>query len=254
MPSLFLIGKRVNVLRMMRQRFFLISLLFILQGEIFVQAQYINNRLNIYCGYKHCDLKGKSLTSNDGVILPSLYNNMQTNLSQTIKIIYIFKEHLSFGFEFDRDEYSNWKLKNYTQYDFSKITNYSVKPLIRTNTGNIRIKNFKPFRLNFQVSPLIGFSDVELNNSLMQIIPTDGSDNIPVLSEKNLLYGLELHIGGDVFINNKLGLFINYGSNYTWLRPLFYQDHFLNQYFWEAGLFLRFFQNKRFYYENEGLF
>lgn len=223
-------------------------LIFFIYNCSFINAQLIDNNLNFYFGYRNNSILGGKFTNENGFISPSLYSNMDKSNSYSIKGIYKYKNKLSLGLGIEFNTINNWNLKNYDNYNNSKVNNFSINPIIQMHTSNHERGIFNRLKLYIQISPIIGISSLTLNNPYLEF----QSNTIPYInipsSSTDLFGGFEFSGGFEFILTSGIGIFCNYGYKNCWIRSDFYNDKRFSNTFIEGGLFLRLNKNKHFYY------
>ncbi|WP_026135775.1 hypothetical protein [Nafulsella turpanensis] len=230
----------------MMKKTILLFLLTFLAGTA-VQAQFIKNKLNLHLSYAQLIPEQEDHVREGEYYTPSLFNNMNTRLSFSVKASYKVLPYLSLGIGTDRSHYKNWTYNDYTHYSHAKITETAFYPLLELHTEQTTRGFFNRIRPRLQFSPVIGRAKVSFAHphffvkSMLPISPGE------ILSATNTFRGIKASVGLDVVIHQNAGFSAAFGIKDYSLSPQLYPDTELKQTFLEAGIFYRFVKNKRFY-------
>lgn len=212
-----------------------------------VQAQYIKNKLNISIGYTQLLPEKESLVVENEFSSPSLFNNMNTRLSFSMKATYKIFPYLSLGFGTDRGTYKNWTYKAYLHYSGSKVTEKAIYPIAELHMKQATRGFFNVVRPNLQLSPMFGQLEVSFSHSPIEVHSPLSIPKEAITSVTDSFKGIKASIGIDVILHQNMGLSAAYGMKKSQLSSSFFPDTSLKQHFLEVGLFFRFDKNKRFY-------
>jgi hypothetical protein len=212
-------------------------------------AQLIDNNLNIYLGYSNNFMLGSGITNENGFIAPSLYSNMHKSNSYSIKGIFKYKKNLSLGLGFNINSMNNWNMVDYDNYNNSKIFSISFTPLIQLHLPNTNRGLLNRLKIFIEFDPVIGFSNLSLEQPLFDIQSNSGSNIKAPDKGTDFFAGFEFAGGFEFKICNAIGIFGDYGYKNCWTSSKFFNDKRFSNTFVEYGLYLRFYKNKRFYYE-----
>lgn len=212
-----------------------------------VQAQLIENRLNIYLSYSIGRFSGSETINESNYITPSLYSNYNKLAGFSVKAVINSKDFLSFGINYDYQSANEWTSSNYSDFDGSESQMHSITPLIRLHNKFNENGLSNKLLLLIECGPTIGFSNLSLSKSLFEIQTNEGN-SIPPMSDNNFIAGLKGTLGFEYSFAQSMGIFLSYSYNMNWVSSKFYNDKSIKNSLINIGLVMKFNKNKYFYY------
>lgn len=213
-----------------------------------VQAQYINNKLNVHFSYIQILASQDSLLRQDNFTTPSLFNNMNTRLSSSLKVTYTVLPFLAVGAGTDVSNYRNWNYKDYLLYKDSEIKEVSFYPVLEFQPAKAAKGFLNTFTPKLQISPMIGSMKTVLSHPPYSIHSQLPHNPDEISSSSKVFKGIKASLGFEMILHPNIGCSAAYGMKRMWLSSSsLYADTSVKQFFVEAGLYFRFIKNKRFY-------
>jgi hypothetical protein len=210
-------------------------------------AQWIDNKLNIYLEFNRGSYYGKEMANEDNFICPSLYANYKNLYGYSLKGLAKAGQFCSVGLEVNYSNASNWELEGYSDYSSSTIEGYSLSPKFQIHTRFKETGLFNKIRFLIEVGPEIGISELYLVNSIFDI-QGKYQDITQPMNVNNPYFGVKGSAGFEMTINNLIGLSVTYTRQYEWVESKFYQDKNISDSRFDIGIFFRFKKNKRLFY------
>ena len=213
------------------------------------KAQFIDNKLDLYFSVNHYLNSGNThLLEKEDFIVPSLFGNMKTIHSFSVKGLYAYRPFISVGVGLEVTKYSGWAADNYDHYKGSSIREVVIAPVVQFHPERRDVGFLNRFKPNIQLSPLIGLAQVDFLQPPFQVISSPKPDMSSLLSSSDVLFGLKASLGIEMIVNRFIGFTANGGIRNSWVSSVLYQDKWILQPVVDAGLYVRLFKNKRFYY------
>lgn len=223
------------------------TLLFILQTSI-VKAQYIKNSFNTYFSCNVHFPVGNRLVEEKEFITPSLHENMEKIVSFSIAGISTVKPFLSLGAGLDKTLYSAWSYKDYTHYSGSMVRETSIFPVFQFHFPWQERGFFNRFNPNLRLSPFGGVSVATFQAPPSGVHQAGNIDISSLLTSRDFFAGMKGAVGMEVILHRYIGFTASYGMRYLRVSSNLFNDQQLFQSTVSAGIYLRFLNDKRFYY------
>lgn len=212
-----------------------------------VNAQLIDNKLNIYVGASYGGFMGPETTNENNYISPSLYSNYNSLVGFSIKGVANIKDYLSYGLEYNFLRASDWTSLHYSTFDKSKVNLHSITPLVRFHNKHADTGVFNKLKMFAECGPTIGISNLSLSKAIFEI-QTSKNNTSPPMSENTFFAGLKGTVGLEYSIMQGGGLFLSYSYGADWVTSKLYNDNLLKQSSLNVGFIFKFKKNKYFYY------
>lgn len=211
------------------------------------EAQFISNKINIYAGYGKGGFHGDKSVNENNFIYPSLYANYDKLDGISLKVLYNYKKHFSFGLTYSQMHASNWEYPDSMYYQGSEVKLQSLSADIQMHTKLAETGILNRVRLFLEISPTTGISSLSLTSPLFDIqegnSPVDQPDG-----SRDKYFGVSGKLGAEVFFNQMIGVFIDYSYGYYSVSSKLYSDdQFANQII-EAGIVIKLMKNQRYFY------
>jgi len=214
-----------------------------------INAQYIDNKLNIYFGYKLGGFSGKETTENDGLSFPSLFNNFESTTALTVKGLYNYHPIYSFGLGFDYLDAKNWQSSEYQTYNDSEVKQYSASAIFQLHTKKELTGLFSRIKLYFELYPTLGVNKTNLEQYPGTIYDENGNEITPSLSSSDTFWGLGGSPGAELTISEKIGIYTAYSYQYCKIdSKLFNDNHFVTSQL-TFGVIIRLVSDKNYLYK-----
>lgn len=188
-------------------------------------CQLLEDRTNLFIGYKSGLYLGNELFNNQGTISPSFYSNLTSNNGLVVKYTTNLTPIFSTGLKLGSFIATNWQSENYTSYNDSKSTTINLQPIIQIHNkfqGNGLYNRLKVYG---EISPVLGWSMLSIRNNLFDI--SGSEENVDTFSSNDLIYGLEAGVGCEYAFINQLGAFINLSVQEGFINtPLFLDNRY----------------------------
>lgn len=212
-------------------------------------AQFIGNKLNVYLSTnQYLGSEGTQLVEEEGLLTPALFQNMESIRSFSVMGLYNYRPSISLGFGLDVTNYSAWAAESFDHYTGSGIRELVISPVIQLHPEQKDKGFLNRFKPNIQFSPLLGLARVSFLQPPFQVVSSPKADMSSLLSSSDVLVGIKASLGIEVIINRFIGFSANGGIRNSWVSSAIYQDKRIFQPVVDAGLYVRLFKNKRFYY------
>ncbi|MEE4197776.1 MAG: hypothetical protein V2I54_09035 [Bacteroidales bacterium] len=221
--------------------------LFLLFTPLFSLAQIIDNQLDIQVGFVYNSFYGEEEIRENDFIFPSVYNNMENHSGYSVRASYKFKPMLSLGLGLSASHLSGWDDEHYPLFSPSSLTNFLFLPLAKFHTPFYESGIFNRLKLLVEVSPHIGVSHIAWEQPLFVIESETGTMNGP-MEQNDLIWGVQGSVGIEFTLWQDAGVFCNYGVSQHWVDSKLYNDSSAFSSFIEAGMVLKLYPNKHFYY------
>jgi hypothetical protein len=220
---------------------------FLISRTSICDAQFISNKINIYTGFNTGRFQGDHSINDNDFIYPSLYANFKKLDGFSLKVLYNFKKHLSFGITYSQIKASNWEFPDSMYYQRSEVTLQSLSADIRMHTKLAEAGIWNRVRIFLEISPTIGISNLLLTNPLFDI-----QEGINMVAQpdgsSDKYFGIRGNLGAEVFFNQILGGFIDYSLGVYSVSSDLYNDIHFASHIIDAGIVVKFMKNKRYYY------
>ena len=225
----------------------LCATLVLLSGSSLCEAQLISNKLKIYAGYGAGGFQGDKSTIENNFIYPSLYANYTKLDGISLKVLYNFKTHFSFGITYSNMHASTWEYPDSNYYHGSEVIMHSLSADIQMHTKLAETGIWNRVRLFLEISPTAGISKLSLTNPLFDIQAGNNPVAQPDGSSDNY-FGFRGNLGAEVFFNQMLGGFIDYSYGYYSVSSNLYNDNHFASHILEAGIVVKLLKNQRYFY------
>jgi hypothetical protein len=212
-----------------------------------LKAQIIDNKVDLSLGYGIGAFGGPVLVNVKGFISPSLYSNYDNIYGISAKAILRKTRYINFGASMNYLSASAWNAGLYTDYLNSRISQYSISPVIQIHNKIHESGFLNRFRIFLEIAPTVGFSDLSLTNPLFDI-QSNNNEVAQPMGSNDLFYGINGTGGLEITINQIAGLFIDTSAGHFWVSSKLYNDNQFTNYKLELGIILRLKKNKRFFY------
>lgn len=227
----------------------IILLLLLLFLSFGANAQLIGNKLNIYLSANfYLSSEGSYLVEEEGFLTPALFQNMRTIRSFSVTGLYTYRPFISLGMGIESANYSGWAAENFDHYTGSSIRELVISPVVQFHPVQKDKGFLNRFKPNVQLSPLLGLAQVSFLQPPFQVVSSPKPDMSSLLSSSDVLFGIKASLGVEMIVNRFIGISANGGIRNSWVSSAIYQDKRIFQPVLDAGLYVRLFKNKRFYY------
>lgn len=213
----------------------------------FCDAQFISNRINFYAGYGAGGFQGDKSVKENNFIYPSLYANYNKLDGMSLKVLYNYKRHFSFGITYSHLQASNWEYPDSMYYQGSEVIIQSMSADIQMHTKLAETGIWNRVRLFLEISPTAGISKLSLTSPLFDI--QEGNSPVAQPDGNNDKYfGIRGNLGSEVFFNQMIGVFIDYSYGFYSVSSKLYSDNLFASQILEAGIVVKLIKNQRYFY------
>lgn len=213
-----------------------------------LNGQILNNRLDFKMSAGKCNTTGNAMISEKGFIIPALYSNYNKVNKFAAELIYRPGNLFSFGASIHKVMLENWQNEGFFLYSNATSNVLLFGPTIQIHTGYSDSGVFNRLKVYFELSVLIGTSELDLESPVSYPYSDTGDELPGVLGIKNFTGGLEAKTGVELILTNNLGLFSSYGYSVNAVKSSLYSDRTFSYTSMNFGFFFRLFHDKHFYY------
>jgi len=226
------------------KRIILISILCVLGIKSY--SQLLEDKTNVYIGYQNGLYLGNELFNDHETIFPSFYSNLRSNNGLTVKYLTNQTPNLGLGFKLGFLTSTNWQSSNYISYNGSSSSSITLQPVFQIHTKFKENGLYNCMKLYGELSPVIGFSKLSIRNNLFDISGLDKNYN--TFSSNNLIYGLEVGVGCEYALTNKIGACVNVSVQEAFINAPFFLDNRYTLLGFNIGVRINISKVKRFNY------
>jgi hypothetical protein len=209
-------------------------------------SQLLEDKTNFYIAYQRGLFLGSELFNNHGTISPSFYSNLRSNNGLTVKYLSNLSPNLGVGLKLGFLSSRNWQSENYGSYKGSSSATIILQPVFQIRTKFNESGLYNRLKLYGELSPVIGFSKLSIQNKLFDISGYD--ENTDTFSSNNLTFGIEAGVGCEYAFTNKAGAFINMSVQEGFIKTPFFVDNRYTLLSFDVGVRINISKVKRFNY------
>jgi len=189
-------------------------------------AQLLENKTNLSLSYQRALFMGGEMFNSKGTIAPSFYSNFKQANGLVVKETQKISDHISVGVSVGLLSASGWQSRNYASYDGSKSTTMSFQPVFQYHTKFAKSGLYNRLKWYGELSPVLGWSTLDISNHMFEIVGDKNPLNQVVNSNK-LSYGVQVGVGGEYALTNKLGLLLNLSVQQSYIHsPMFIDNKY----------------------------
>jgi hypothetical protein len=223
-----------------------IKLLIILLLVTFsVSGQSYDKRLLIFIN----PVIGKTVGSTEMIyknaVFPKLFTNMGLSVGGKMSFIYLLRKQFGAGIMLGSTYQKNWSYGYLEYYNSSTASVNFVSAQIYLQTDEILFRGLKVFG---RLGPVLTSVNVKLKDQVFFIENNTGKPLTKILSSKSPGVGFDLSGGVNYKLNETCGINISLSYDYYKTESVLYPDTNLNFCSIEAGVILKLFKNKKYYY------
>src|SRR5665647_833184 len=226
------------------KRILLISILCVLGIKSY--SQLLEDKTNFYIAYQRGLFLGSELFNNNGTISPSFYSNLRSNNGLTFKYLSNLSPSLGVGLKLGFLSSTHWQSGNYRSYNGSSSATITLQPVFQIRTKFNESGLYNRLKLYGELSPVIGFSMLSIQNNLFDITGSD--ENNDTFSSNNLTFGVEAGVGCEYAFTNRTGAFINMSVQEGFIKTPFFIDNRYTLLSFNVGVRINILKVKRFNY------
>ncbi len=229
------------------------TLLFMSAVALFsAKAQFLDSRLNIYAALSTGVFQGDHWVDSDGLITPSLYANMSRTTGVSSYVTYDVHEWIAATFHVSAHSAGNWDHPESRLYQNADIRYYYFAPGLRLQSPYRKLGLLNRGRLFAGVSYGSGYTMLDLASPVMIIRPGQGerpgqAELRSPYRETTFFHGWKATAGFQFTISHSIGLYASYSLHSNRINGSLFTDSGFKAGLLEAGLFLRFMENRRYY-------
>ena len=229
----------------MQKKLFILVLSFL---SFQVQAQIIENKLDVSFGYGTGDFQGGKLYRDGVFSAPSLFSNYEQFQSHSLKCLRKVHPNFSIGLGADVTFGDDWNLNYYTDYNTSRVSLFDLYPIFRVQNRYEQHGLFNRLKCFAELSPVFGQSRYQIQNQQSYELNVEDED-VTEWKSVDYYYGIKGVIGIDYSFNDYFGFFCSYALKYNRVSSptLYVDDHFYYTQL-SVGLTLKLQMNKRYFY------
>jgi hypothetical protein len=213
----------------------------------FCYAQLLDNKVNLSIGYGRGAFHGNKIIKEGSFISPSLYSNYNELMELSFKVLMKRNKHYSLGLGFNNLHASGWKNDKSQIYNGSRMEQNSISPIMQIHNKYSENGILRRIRVFLEIAPAIGFSGLNLANSIIEIQGNSGMVSQP-MSRHDIFFGIQGNTGFELSVTRDAGFYVLYSYNQNWIKSKLYNDNNFSFSALGLGLVIRFKKDKRFYY------
>jgi hypothetical protein len=214
---------------------------------VFLPAQPIESRINIYGGYSVGMFHGQPVIDNQGFLYPSLFSNYTSQMGWNLKGLVRVTGFCRIGAGYEQLTAQDCECQDYVDYQESEmdLQIFSLNGQFYTRLGKTGPLNL--LTAYAEISADVGASDLRLMFPVVDIKGQTKPDASPLESTDHF-YGAEMTGGLEFMAGHSLGFYLAYSFGLQWTRSALYVDERIEYSQVNAGVFLRLFKEKRYFY------
>jgi hypothetical protein len=224
----------------------LIILLFML-FQFPSHAQLISNKLDLFLSCHTNNISGNEMVSGGGFISPALFPNMDKSLGYSIRGILELTRFFDLGAGLNLNTFSDWNLSDYDYYSTAKVKTGAFGITAALHTPVMETGVLNRFKLSMYITPELGIAKFKADTLPIGIIPETNSELSEKYTSHDWMIGIDVSMGLEFRLSNDIGLFARYGYQKNKISPKLYPDDNLSFSYFEGGVFIRLWKNKRYY-------
>ena len=211
------------------------------------KAQVIDTKVSLHAAYFTGIFHGKPQVQENNFLYPSLYSNMNNIHGFKLKIMVNPQRNISLGIGTSSLYAFGWDYSDSAVYQGAEINMRSLAPVLQYHTALSNHGFFNRGKMYAEISPLAGYSDLDLMDPLFEIYDTLGRI-IPPKESHDLFFGIAATLGLEWAITQAVGFTLSYSYQYNWINAALYADnHFVFSRI-HAGISLKLIKDKHFIY------
>lgn len=248
-----------------RKKAFIVILSIAISG---LQAQLIDNDLNVYIGFEAGSFPGDKLVSEGAYAAPSFFTNYMANGGFVLKGLKPVTRFLSAGITIGANQAVNWKYEGSAGFENATCQQAYICPVIRVHTNSAYSGRFNNLQFSIELAPLVGTCITRMTTAPYTIVK-NGVDISTVLNSQDIVFlqpgnsetkyelnhvsqnrfgGISGTAGLEVELNHRIGTFINYKVSYARISSLFFSDQAFLSSMIQTGILLKLGLDKRYMY------
>ena len=211
-----------------------------------VNAQLLENRLNIYLSFADRSFHGDQWINQDGFITPSFFPGFNQNRGIQFTGTYKLKPWFAPGLFLNLSNSQDWIHDESLLYRDAGSDFIFIAPAIRLYSPKTSLGFLNRFSVFAELAAGVGQARIELGRPIISI--ENGSNIKSPKTESAPYWGMTARVGAKFDINHMGGLHFSYSLHRNRIDGALFIDRNLDLSQFEVGIHFRFLENKRFYY------